>query len=42
MSHSVVSLLLDKQILNMKVVEVLEVMLKALKLPDPTLKRNTR
>jgi hypothetical protein len=39
MRHSEVSLLLDKQTLNMQVVEVLEATLKALKLPDPSAKR---
>jgi hypothetical protein len=39
MRHSEVSLLLDKQDLNMQVVVVLEVTLKALKMPDPSAKR---
>jgi hypothetical protein len=32
-------LLLDKQILNTEMVEVLELMLRALKQPDPSVKR---
>jgi hypothetical protein len=39
MRHSEVSLLLDKQTLNMQVVVVLEATLKALKMPDPSAKR---
>jgi hypothetical protein len=41
MRHSEVSLLLGKQIPNTKVVGALELMLKALKQPDPSFKRVT-